>query len=545
MFSFILVLLFGLGTADRQLCAQDSLFAYVSNRQNTRLPSDPVPEHKIETAEQLYEALIQARGDQRLPVPKFVMNKGRRYVAWMNPFRTEIGLEEAAYDVCVQLGADSLNAMAALLAHEITHYYEKHNWSRSFVQTNKQLTVSTKIEELDEGLKFEVQADYLGGILAITAGYNTYHVLDQFLRLAYQAYDLPEVVDGYPSLDERVLMSTNTADRLRQLHSVYQTANLLTILEEHELADDYYQFILKDYHSYEVYNNAGVNACRAALQLIKPEAMPFVFPLELDMSSRLDGLNTRFVKDADARIEELLKTAAGRFKNAIELAPEEASAYLNLALVYTLQEEWLDANYHANKALAASRKSGQLKQTADAQIALGIIAALQGEEADARTQFTLALAGNEVLARTNLAALDETPDAQAVARPPAHGVETIEDLMLDAFLEAPDLSVTTDLGGEVYCGKQSLDHSQLFLHYANEGAEYVLFHETAPNYSGKTREGIQLGDRRADIVQAYGDPAKVLELKRGWCLVYPEQKLLFLLNEQKLLQQWIVYATSR
>lgn len=45
----------------------------------------------------------------------------------MDPDKIQIGLEEKAYDICISFGADSLNALAALLGHELVHYFEKHD----------------------------------------------------------------------------------------------------------------------------------------------------------------------------------------------------------------------------------------------------------------------------------------------------------------------------------------------------------------------------------------------------------------------------------
>lgn len=541
LFRITLFTLFG--ALSLPLLAQDSLFAFVHSQTSRALPKAVIG-HKYETAKQLYDKLIQARGDSRKPVPKFIMNQGERYVAWMNPFTTEIGLEETAYDVCVQMGADSLNAMAALLAHEITHYYENHDWSRNFVRSNKDLSVSTKIEELDEALKFEVQADYLGGILAISAGYNTYRVFDQFLNQAYVAYDLPEEIEGYPDLQERLKMSAKTAERLKQLHNVYQMANLLTLLEAHEMADQYYQYLLTDYQSYEVYNNAGVNACLAALQLTPAKDLPFIFPLELDINSRLDGLNSRAVQDPEKRKAALLKDATSWFKNAIDMAPEKPIAYLNLSIVYTLQKEWLDATFWASKALALSQKSEQPKQAADAQIALGIIAGIQGKVEEAKTQFTFALTGNRPLAQTNLSRLEGPNPAPILVTAPAQGVEMIDSILLDEVMEDPQFTITSELPNDVLCGKQLLEQSELLIHYAEDGAKYILFHQTYPGYSGTTRKGIQLGDSADDIRQTYGEPVHTLELPGGRCLRYPEEKLLFIMNDQNQLQQWIVYIAK-
>lgn len=534
------ILFVGLGL---QLTAQDSLFAFVNVTGSPGLSLTDT-NYKFQTAQNLYQQLIRARGDTRKLAPEFVMNSSRRYVAWMNPFKNQIGLEERAYDVCASMGADSLNAMAALLAHEITHYYENHDWGRSFVNSNKNLEISEKIEKMNEGLKFETQADYLGGILAISAGYNTYRVFDRFLKEVYDAYYLEEEIEGYPSLTERIEMNVNTAEQLKQTHLVFQLANMLTLLEAYSTADHYYQHILSQYQSYEIYNNAGVNACLAALQLTDQKAVPYIFPLELTMGSRLDGLNERAVSDPERKRTELLNKAESWFTSATDLAPDEAIGYINLAIVHAIRQEWPEAEFMAGKGLRLSQKNSQFKQVSDAQITLGIVLALQDQPEEARVQFILALSGNRSLAEANLARIEGPAKPPVIDAEPAQGVERIASVKLMDVLGDPQFNIATEIPEKIFCGKQVLEDSELLIHYAQDGAEYALFQQTTPAYQGTTQKGISLGAGEEEIIQAYGDPDKTFEFPDGRCLAYPERNLFFMLDDQLKLSRWIVCTTQ-
>ncbi len=538
-FLFLLLMIAG-----NVLSAQDSLFAYGRSRLSSRFAPKKLSNYKFKVSKQLYKELIQARGDSRMDVPEFVMNTGKQYIAWMNPIKKEIGLEEKAYDLCTQLGADSLNAMAALIAHEITHYYEKHDWSRHFASKNEDLDASDRIKSLDEGLKLEAQADYLGGILAISAGYNTYNIYDDFLKLAYKEYRFDNQIKGYPSLEERLKINENTAEELKKMHSVFQTANLLTLIEAHNIANQYFKHLLVDYQSYEVYNNAGLNACLAALKYFDPHEIPYVLPLELDMNSRLDQLATRLPDDAEAQRLSFLEDAERWFKNAMQLAPDQGTAYLNLSVVYILKNEWLDASFWATKAHGLAQKADNRKQIADAQIALGVIEGIQERKKEAETHFTLALAGNTYLAKANLDILKGEKNKRNLERREAKGIEMIEGLLLDDFLQNPDLEGLANLGNEVYCGKKMLGQSELFLHYANEGEEYILFHQTYPTYQGTTNWGIQLEASKENILNTYKSPTNILELTKGSCLVYKDKKILFILDDQDKLTQWVVFTAQ-
>lgn len=170
------------------LGAQDSLFAFVDNPFSRRFAPEPVEGYKLEVAQRIFDDLVKTRGSFRMPVPELVMNTGRRYMAWMHPGKRQIGLEEQAYDICASLGEDSLNALAAMLSHEIIHYYENHDWKRNFINQNDGLEAAEQLEQLSDGLKYKTQADYFGGVLAILQK-------DTSAALAYFQSAQPEVMN--------------------------------------------------------------------------------------------------------------------------------------------------------------------------------------------------------------------------------------------------------------------------------------------------------------------------------------------------------------
>jgi hypothetical protein len=209
---------------------EEHMFAFVQNIKGKSAMAAP-KQYKYRVAREVFDKLLQARGDFRQAAPGFIMNNGEQFVAWMNPREVQIGIEEKAYDICIGFGADSLNALAALISHELVHYFEKHDWNRHFATQNKQLETTKKIDDLAlaEGIKHEAQADYLGGFLAHTAGYQVMGLMPQLLAKVYAAYQLPSQISGYPSLEDRVAISRNTMEQLKQLVVVYETAGLLSL----------------------------------------------------------------------------------------------------------------------------------------------------------------------------------------------------------------------------------------------------------------------------------------------------------------------------
>jgi tetratricopeptide (TPR) repeat protein len=364
------------------------------------------------------------------------------------------------------------------------------------------------------------------------------------MQKLYEQYGLPMQIPGYPSLDERLKLSQNTADQLQKLHNVLETANLLTLIEAHETANDYYRFLLNEYQSYEVYNNAAVNAILAALKLMDPTDLPYALPLELDASSRLEQLDTRLPAHEEKRWLALLKTAEQWLQQATRLSDQDAVSYLNLAIVYTLKNNWFEAEYQANKALNIAKDNTDAKTTGDAQIILGIIAALQGQKEQARTFFQAAHVASPYLARLNLSLLDGPLTVENTPPYTARGVEKIDGVNLDDFLEAPEVDVTTDLTDRIFCGKKSFTASQLYMHYADDGEEYAVFQKTTPDYDGQTRTGIKKGASIAEVKAGYGSPDAVLNLRQGSCLRFDKHKLLFIFSETDTLSSWVTYRTN-
>lgn len=511
--------------------------AFVYNKYALRFQPQPVEGYKYEVAQGVFQRLLKANGSNRMPPPKLVMNDGRRYMAWMQANKREIGLEEQAYDICTSLGKDSLNALAALLSHELVHYYEKHNWKRHFISQDE-MAVSTA----EQGKAYEEQADYFGGVLALSAGFNTYRTLMPLLNHAYERYGLPEQIKGYPSLSERLQISQNTAERLRGLYQVYQTANLLVLIGAYEQAVDYYDYILGEYQGYELYNNGGANALLAALELYEPKEMPFVLPVELDMHSRLAQLTTRLPETVEERRARLLARAQQWLKSALSLDEAQTSVQLNLSILHLLQEEWLDAEYRAKKAKSLAMAQADSSTAANAEIVLGAVVALQGDTTQATRLFQKAESAQPVLASANLSMLRGGPALPPAVSSPVKGVEQIESTLPEDFLFAePAYERTVQLAEKVYNGFQPMGKSDVLLHYDEAGPYYAFFHQTKEDYAGQSLKGIQLGDRKADINEAYGQPDRLLMLSGGQCLAYDKWQLLFLLDEQGRLERWVVF----
>lgn len=518
--------------------ASGQAFAFAPNKDDNEAV-EYVRGYKLTVAQKVFDALLRARGDYQMPRPSLVINKKESRIASFNPDRVQVTLDEKAYDVCATFGGDSLNALAAVLAHEIIHYYEKHDWSRHFAQENGHLETARSIEMLDEGKTQETEADYIGGFLAFSAGYNTYGIMPKFLKKVYQVYDLSENLPGYPSLSDRLSMVDGAMKSLQELQIVFETATLLTILGSYAEAEKYHARILKTYQSREIYNNAGVNAALAGLALFDPSEMPFVLPLELDPNSRLIGLKNNDLEKIAQR-NTLLRIALEHFERASILDANYPPGYLNKACVHALLGEWDEADEAIRKG---KKKSPSPQIASDFLVLEGLAAALQKDSTNAVKLWAQAEKQGNAWAKVNIATLQNASRHSPNMVVPAKGVEEIEQYRLSDFLMKPQPERTVQVEGKIYCGFSQLKQSRLLVHYISK-EKYVLVQETQPNYTGLTLRGIGLGAGQSQVLEAYGKAPRTVAILGGLVWVYPETNIFFRFSPQSKVESWGVYRKS-
>jgi tetratricopeptide (TPR) repeat protein len=532
----LLLLLCLVSWSPRPLPAQESrIFAYVQHAGGKKA-AQPGRSHKYRVARAVFDELLSARGDLRLPAPELVLNDGEQFIAWMEPERAAIGLEEKAYDVCAGFGADSLDALATLLAHELTHYYEKHDWKRHFVRANRTSESIRVTESPEEGLQQEAQADYLGGFLAFSAGYQVYGLMPRLLPRLYRSYGLPEQIAGYPSLTERLQMAENAMAQLRDLQTVFELAQHLSVLGQYEDAARYYGFILQTFQSREIYNNAGVNLLLAASELFSAREMPYALPVELDPDSRLYGLKSIDPFRMERR-QALLGQALEHFDRAVQLDARYAPAHLNKACLYTLQGNWDEAEYWIKKA----RK---IRQDPALQALEGVMAALQNQPEAARAHLSAAVAAGFFPAQRNLEILSGSPTAPTAPRLAAKGVERINQFDLGEFLESPQVDKEIEVSPAIRCGGRDRADSRILLHYADRGSRYAVVQMAADGSAAVSLGGIGAGSGQSELLNAYGPPARTVPQPDGAVWVYAVERLLFRLDARGNVKNWGVFRLS-
>lgn len=543
-----------------------------------------VPPYKYKVTQQVFDALVEAKGNRGMQRPKLVMMQSEVYVAWMDAKQVAIGLEEKAYDVCAGFGADSLNALAAILGHELTHYYEKHNWKAPHSPSGAENTLGMVAGAGHESIKQEEQADYLGGFLAHAAGFNAIGIIPQFLSKVYEIYELPDQLEGYPSLPERVALAKQSLRRAQELVYMFETAGYLVALQQYEEAAVFYQAILKEFQSREIYNNAGVSSVLNSFRyFVLPEFdLRFVYPLELDGQSRLADIEwgKKFVDKCEIVCttcidyrERLLHDAIQLFEQAAVLDPNYATAVLNKACAYEILRQYRQARYWAEEASDIAAASQHSMVRAEATMLLGIIAANEADTLAANLYFDTAVSSGCPFAELNRRIFngeslgnfyEHSPvgktkmiEHQLKDSPPVEKVEGVDLKAIKSLTFNSSITIADDPNRNLSAilGIKNFDYSSLFA-VSYRGEEVIAFldevdtlitysiigiHITASDYPGKTAMGIKLGDSKTRVLEQYGQPEGMIHLTQGDLLIYFTNGLLFQIDMAGRVMRWVVF----
>jgi len=520
-------------------------------------------DYKYKVSKAVYDKIaIAAKDSRKQPTYNFIYNYGKPYYnAYYNPANNTINLGEGIYDLCAEFGEDSLNALAMVLGHELAHFYKDHGWGMAFGTANEDLDVASKIYKLKltsaRKTECEAQADYYGGLFGYMAGYKSLNVGPEFFKKLYTAAKLPNVTNGYPTLQERMKIGENSKKMLEKLIAVYEAGNMLCVTDDFERAASCYDHVISVFPSREIYNNAGVALAREALKLYDVEKMKFAYPFTLDLDTRMDNAGQKgMTEDKEEKIKRLLNEAKEMFQTATNMDKDYAPAYLNLAMVSDLQGDHELAVGMAGKAISMAEANGEAVVAANAHIAKGIALANTNKAAEAKSEFNKGKDGNKTMAELNLQAIS-TPGffGKLFGQPKKSEEKTssidenigeIEPSLIDAALE----------GAEELEIKRQNDKRPSIKIYSRHESDYTAikvktysypkgldnFIVTTPWYRGKSGRGITIGSKGSAVKDAYGAPTRVVAGAQNTFLVYEKSKIIFMIDANDRVGSWILYA---
>lgn len=528
--------------------SQTGRFASVDELNNAR------KSYKYRVAKEVFDHLVEAAGNSNMERPRFEMSPIPKMIAAAKGDEAVILLEEQAYNICTGFGRDSLNALATLLGHELIHYYEKHNWEDHFIREHQGSTTANQIRDkkLANKMLLETQADQLGGLLAHTAGYSTLNIAPDLLTKLYAGYklDATSPTSQYPSLEERRAIAQNSMERLKEVIGVYDLAGHFLATHQFDWARSYYEYILNKvgFRSREIFNNMGVAAALSALSTRKQDKPSFVYPLQLDFSSRMASRGA-----GEEEQTALLEEARRHFQAAYDLDPQYLPALINMGCVYAELGQWDEADDQARKALRDAKKAGNKNAESDALILTGIIQAVNQDTEGARKSFTDAAAvSNNPLSAMNLQVLR----GESLPPPPLTGPisneEQIDNYDLDQLFASfllerfvPEKMIP-DIAGPFTYAMAREANSTILVNTHSSGKEIFGFFQVADaKYPGTSFEGIKIGDPVNKVLEGYGTPSRRMTAIQGEWLVFMNQQIIFRVDRQGNVVNWAVFRIKR
>lgn len=494
--------------------------------------------------EKIYNNLVNARGDYRYPVPKLFLKDEVGYVASIDYTTNYITLEKKAYDAIKKYGDKGI---AFLLAHELTHFYEKHAWKSAFARDNADLKIGKKLRSIDDQILNETEADYLGGFLAYTAGYPMFDKGGEIIDELYKEYNLKDTLNGYPSKSDRIKLGKRSAERIKLMVDAFDMANIMIAADDQQNSYNMYEYILRYYQSREIYNNLGTIAVMSAMRLFKADSMKFKYVSELD----INFMTTRN-SDIQTVIDSILGQAILQFNSAINLDPNYAPAYLNRANAYALKREWRKADFYLNEEalpVALKNQDKYPKTVIDIKVLQGIIAAKTGDEAKARQLFENAKQKGSKVAALNLRALDgEKINVSKLSRN-VNSKDTIGGITIEGFNDGPTFNKDRiiSLTDKLTFFQHSDENAKTKVYYLQDASNRrrkfrTIYISTQPGYEGKTSKGLALGDTEEKVLELYGSPNGTIETTQG--RIHSFSDMIVKIKDNQV-DQWIIKGRVR
>lgn len=307
-----------------------------------------VNKKKLVVAQEIFDNLVNAYASNKsAPLLKILPKNSPRIVAQYiaSPSPT-VQVDETVFDICMTLGKDSANAFAIILSHELAHYYNDHNWCSDYAFALRNSALGNTLNKVSKESKIEKEsiADSYGLFYSSLAGYMPFDVFNLLLDKIYKQYKLPENVPGYPSKKERKEISRVQKEKIQNLVPVFEAGIFMQQLKYYEEASSCFEYLTKFFPSREIYNNYGVCEMSMALNYKPVEIVNFIYPVEIDASSRIYSQADRGndTSNTGIKFRELTQKAKNAFDKAISLDPKYIKSHINLACLYDIR-----GNYQA------------------------------------------------------------------------------------------------------------------------------------------------------------------------------------------------------
>jgi tetratricopeptide (TPR) repeat protein len=281
------------------------------------------------------------------PAPELLVDKHVLPASYKPNPNPTIKVDIKLYKLCQTFGKDSLNALAVVLSHELTHYYNDHTFCSDYafanLKSNAELQKKIGQASFISKIEKESEADIKGFFYALAAGFHPHGLQGELIKKIYSTYNLTDKQNGYPSKQERIEIANKAEKTATQLYEYFKNGLIALENKQYDQAIEYFNKANSQVPFRENWNNIGVAYARKALALKVPSKSEddnpkrFLYPIESENNSRLNTNRTRSLDDVTiAEIDLLLLDAQNAFEKALQLDPSFHKSRINLACVFDL-----------------------------------------------------------------------------------------------------------------------------------------------------------------------------------------------------------------
>lgn len=521
----------------KYLLALVGLFCWtVSYGQDNVLPTQ---HSAYRQCNQIYKQLKLAIGDYRESLPKLLIIERTKRVAAYRAMDNVILIEKSAYDVCQEMGKDASSALAFLIGHELTHFYQQNDWQRKSGITHFLL----KNEQAKQYAMEDEEADAYSAFIAYLANYNTLNIIPRLLDRIYEHYSLNTNLDGYPTLMERKRLVRVVEQKVRKWIQLYESANYYIAVGWNLQAYNCYTYLLRFVKTKEIYHNIGVVSLAAAIEQPQEDEYRFLYPIDIDLTN----VFKRPIAVQGSR-GTLLREAENNLKKALVLDKTYCSAYLNLSCVYDLKGDPTNALTTLN---TASNLSPTALQRAKMAIIKGIVYAHRNQVQTASKYFDDANRHYQNLPVWYISNTNKRILSKGKQQVESYSID-IEDQVDQVNFRslrhqaknAMILGANSLLKLEVDFLKQEHSYiSRFYLKNETNGKVSYAFLQRTKQSNILTQKGIKVGDSLAKVQKVYeGTYFQVVHHHKGFFLVYPSKGLVFQIDSRNTIQEWALFA---
>ncbi len=532
-----------------------------------------VNNYKYTVAKTVYENLVTAYGISKTPPTLIIKPKGltgRQQILMYYPGEhPKIVMDEQVYDLCVSMGKDSINALAALLGHELAHHFKDHNWCSSFsflLGDTSRLIKEIKEADKKQKISFESQADDNGIFYSYIAGYPTNDVMPRLLESIYSHYKMPDKLPGYPSKNERIAIAKKRAEEVSKLIPIFDASEFLFCLREYSQAYSCLNFLAEKFPSREVHNDAGVCKLLNAVNYIGSDLLPFMLPIEFDPNTRLKNTGDRGGNELDEREKERIKTenikaALLQFDKAIQRDPSYTNAKINKGCCYLLQKNNAYAIGIATELINNSNGYLNSNDLSKAHTLRAIAYWQDNKKEEAIQDFEKAKKTNDnsitrynseihqQLKKSTLEAVlyfvynyfksddKKILNPEKALNPNQESINGQNAKNYSSSSPSNSIRIYSDTSALINATIDKTFGRLQFLQ--NNYQSNFLF--TKKGYSLKTAQGLLLGSSKKTLEEKYGEPSYKLNVVNGEYYIYLKSKISFLIDKKGNISKWFLF----